>query len=139
MRIHIIGGSGAGKTYISKELSKSHKLSIVDLDKFEWVNINGISQKRDPKEKEKMLKESLKKDNIILEGVYYKWCNSSFKKCDYIFYLKTPLIIQQFRIIRRSIRRNLGLEKSYFKETFKSVMNLLKWNIKYNTKYKTER
>ena len=138
MRIHIIGGSGSGKTYISNKLKKDYHFSQLDLDKLEWVNKNGKTVKQELDIKKKKLKEELKKDNLIIEGVYYDWCTDSFKKCDYIFYLKVPLIKQEYRIIKRSIKRKLGIEKSFFKETFKSVTDLLKWNIKYNTKLKKE-
>ncbi len=138
MRIHILGPSGSGKTFLSTKLSNDLNLKIIDLDKIEWKNINNISIKRDNSEKEKLLFKELKKNNIIVEGVYYKWCDLSFKKSDYIFYVDTPIIKQQYRIIRRSIRRKIGKEKSYVKETFKSVYNLFVWNIKYNLKYKNE-
>ena len=138
MRIHIIGGSGSGKTFISKKIGELYKLQVIDLDKIEWVNINGISKKRNIKEKKQLLKEELKNNNIILEGVYFDWCEQSFEESDYIFFINTPLFIQQFRIIRRSIRRKLGIEQGHFKETLKSVIDLLKWNIKYNVKLKKD-
>ena len=138
MRIHIIGGSGSGKTYISNKLRNDYHFSQIDLDKLEWVNIKGKTVKQELSVKKKKLKELLKKDNVTIEGVYYNWCQDSFKKCNYIFYLKVPLIKQEYRIIKRSIKRKLGIEKSFFKETFKSVFDLLQWNIKYNTKLKSE-
>ena len=138
MKVHIIGGSGAGKTYISSKLGEKYGLEVIDLDKIEWVNINNVTKKRPLKDKDKLLKKELEKNNYIIEGVYYKWCDPSFNNSDYIFYLKSPLWLQQFRIIRRSLRRKLGLEKSYVKETFKSVMELLRWNIKYNCKLKKD-
>ena len=138
MRIHIIGGSGSGKTYISNQLRQKYKFNLVDLDKLEWVNINGKTVKRNQKEKKKLLKKELKKDNIVLEGVYYEWCEESFQTADYIFFLNVPIIKQEYQIIRRSIRRKIGLEKSFFKETIKSVYDLIKWNIKYNKELKKD-
>jgi adenylate kinase family enzyme len=138
MRIHIIGGSGSGKTFISNQLCQEYNYNLIDLDKLEWVNTDNGTVKRDVKEKKKLLKKELKKDNIILEGVYYNWCIKSFEQCDYIFYLNVPLLKQEYRIIRRSIRRKLGIEKSFFKETIKSIYDLMKWNIKYNTKLKKD-
>ena len=138
MRIHIIGGSGSGKTFISNQIQKDYHYDLIDLDKLEWVNVDGKTVKRDLDEKKKMLVRELKKDNILLEGVYYNWCEASFKKCDYIFFLNIPTIKQEYRILKRSIRRKLGIEKSYFKETFKSVYDLMKWNIKYNTSLKKD-
>ena len=67
---------------------------------------------------------------------YKRWCSKSFEKRDYIFFPDTLLLKQQYRILRRSIRRKLGIEKGHVKETLKSVKDLFLWDIKYNTEYK---
>ena len=138
MRIHIIGGSGSGKSYISNEIAKMYGLRVINLDNIEWDKSEYFSKKRSIEEKEKILKETVKEDNIIVEGVYYNWCNESFKVADYIFFINTKIFTQQKRIILRSIKRKLGIEKCNFKESLKSIRDLLKWNKKYNTVLKKE-
>lgn len=49
-----------------------------------------------------------------------------FEDADKIFVLDMPKRLYIYRIIKRSVKRKLGLEKGK-KETFKSVYNLLKW------------
>ena len=38
MKIHIIGGSGSGKTYLAENLSKKYGIRHYDLDDLQWDN-----------------------------------------------------------------------------------------------------
>ena len=73
-----------------------------------------------------MLQKILEKDDWIIEGIYYKWLEQSFKNADIIHILDLPKYIYKFRIIKRFIKRKLKLEAGK-KETLKSLLDLLKW------------
>lgn len=66
-----------------------------------------------------------------MKGVYYKWCKQCFADADKIYLLEVPRLTYRYRIIKRFIRRKLGLEKGK-KETLKSLKNLLKWADSYS-------
>lgn len=38
MKIHIIGGSGSGKTYLAEQLAKKYGIRHYDLDALQWDN-----------------------------------------------------------------------------------------------------
>ena len=65
-------------------------------------------------------------DEWIIEGVYYAWVQQSFDEADKIYVLDMPGYLYKSRIIMRSIKRKLGIQKGK-RETLKSVYNLLKW------------
>lgn len=131
MKIHIIGGSGSGKSYLAEKMSKKWKIPHYDLDQLQWDNeAKEYGVKMPIEKRDAMLKEILNMDQWIIEGVYYQWVQESFKKADRIYLMETPERICQFRIIRRFIRRKMGLEKGK-KETIKSLIELLKWNHKF--------
>lgn len=73
-----------------------------------------------------MLNDILQHSDWIIDGVYYAWVQKSFEDADVIYMLDMPKWLYRFRIIKRFIRRKVGLEKGK-KETLKSVYNLLKW------------
>ena len=132
MRIHIIGGSGSGKTFLAKQFSKELIIPHYDLDQLQWDNqAKEYGVKMPIEKRDAMLKEILNMDQWIIEGVYYQWVQESFKKADRIYLMETPEKICQFRIIKRFIRRKIGLEKGK-KETIKSLIELLKWNHKFH-------
>ena len=131
MKIHIIGCSGTGKTYLARKLSKKYNIQHYDLDDIQWDNsADGYGLKMSVNKREELLKQILIQESWIIEGVYYAWVTESFQRADVIYALDIPSYIYKYRIIMRFIKRKLGIEKGK-KETFKSVDNLLKWTNKY--------
>ena len=131
MKIHIIGCSGTGKTYLAKKLSKKYNIQHFDLDDIQWDNsADGYGLKMPVNKREELLKQILIQESWIIEGVYYAWVTESFQIADVIYVLDLPSYIYKYRIIIRFIKRKLGIEKGK-NETFKSVYNLLKWTNKY--------
>ena len=131
MKIHIIGGPGSGKTFLAEKLSKELGISHFDLDDLQWDNKSAsYGVKRSPGERDRLLNEVLSHNDWIIEGVYYSWCQQCFADADRIYVLNVPRYKYRYRIIRRFVRRKLGLEKGK-KENLKSLRELLKWADKY--------
>lgn len=127
MKIHIIGCSGSGKTYLAKALSQKYNIPHFDLDDVQWDNnAEGYGVKMPIEKRTALLNDILKYDSWIIEGVYYAWVGKCFEDADIIYVLDIPKRIYAYRIIKRTIKRKFGLEKGK-KETLKSVYNLLKW------------
>lgn len=72
---------------------------------------------------------------IILDLQYIRHtnpnCGRCFEDADKIYLLSIPKYQYRYRIIRRFIRRKLGIENGK-KETLKSLINLIKWADKYS-------
>ena len=131
MKIHIIGGPGSGKTFLAEKLSAQLGIPHYDLDALQWDNTSlSYGKKRDSLKRDALLREILQKDDWIIEGVYYAWCGQCFADADRIYLLSVPRYQYRYRIIRRFVRRKLGLEKGK-KETLKSLSDLLKWADKF--------
>ena len=112
MKIHIIGCSGTGKTYLAKKLSNKYNIPHYDLDNIHWDNSSekyGIKTKVE--KRDKLLQNILEKDSWIIEGIYYKWLEQSFKDADIIYILDLPKYIYKFRIIKRFIKRKSSFYK----------------------------
>ena len=127
MKIRIIGCSGSGKTYLAKRLSEKYNIPNFDLDDIQWDNSqNSYGIKMPIENRNRMLNDILQQPNWIIDGVYYAWVQKSFEDADIIYVLDMPKRLYRFRIIKRFVKRKIGLEKGK-KETLKSVYNLLKW------------
>ena len=127
MKIHIIGCSGSGKTYLAEYLSGKYNIPHFDLDDIQWDNEdNSYGKKRPAKIRDELLHKLLARDDWIIEGVYYAWVEQSFEEADMIYVLDLPKHVYITRIILRSIKRKLGIEHGK-KETLKSIVSLLKW------------
>ena len=118
MKIHIIGGPGSGKTYLANELSGNLGIPHFDLDELQWDNQSGdYGTKRDPNERDVLLDKILQQDDWIIEGVYYSWCKKCFEQADRIYLLSVPRHIYRYCIIRRFVRRKIGIQQN-------GIMNL---------------
>ena len=138
MKIFIIGGPGSGKTTLAKQLSEQYGISCYDLDDLFWNNTaKSYGTKRDPAERDALLDQLLSQENWIIEGVYYTWCGRCFAEADRIRFLNVPRRVYRRRIIRRFIRRKLGIEKGK-KETLRSLCDLLRWADRYREKNAAE-
>jgi adenylate kinase family enzyme len=133
MKIHIIGGSGSGKSYIATRLSARFELQVLDLDTIFWDQKETIpyATKAAPKERDLALATIIRQPNWIVEGVYYSWLLSSFQQADHILVLTTPLWLRQVRIVRRFLQRKLQ-PSPRIKESLRSLRQLLKWNASYD-------
>lgn len=127
MKIHIIGCSGSGKTFLAKKLSDKYHIPHFDLDDIQWDNNANFYGVKCPLEKKiEMLQKVCTNKDWIIEGVYYAWVQQSFEEADIIYVLDSPLFLCKVRIIWRFLKRKLGLEKGN-KESLKSLYNLLRW------------
>ncbi len=134
MKIRIIGCSGSGKTYLAKRLSEKYNIPHFDLDDIQWDNSqNSYGVKMPIEKRNQMLNDMLQQPDWIIDGVYYAWVQKSFEDADVIYVLDMPKWLYRFRIIKRFIKRRVGLEKGK-KETLKSVYNLLKWTDTFQNK-----
>ncbi len=131
MKIHIIGGPGSGKSFMAEKLSNQYGIPHYDLDELQWDNEAGdYGTKRDSQKRNELLQQLLKKEDWIIEGVYYAWCRQCFEDADTIFLLNVPRYKYRYRIIQRYLRRKIGLEKGK-RESLRSLSELLKWADKY--------
>jgi adenylate kinase family enzyme len=132
MKIHIIGGSGSGKTYIATRLAARFELPVLDLDTIFWdqKTTTPYSTKATPENRDATLAAVIRQPNWIVEGVYYSWLLSSFQQADHILVLTTPLWLRQIRIVRRFLLRKLKPTPRN-KESLHSLRQLLTWNHNY--------
>ncbi|MDF2885492.1 MAG: topology modulation protein [Clostridiaceae bacterium] len=134
-RIHIIGGPGSGKSYMANLISNQTNIKNYNLDDIFWNNsTNTFGIKADTKVRDMNLQKILLNNQWVIEGVYYGWLSASFDKADIIIVLKTNVYTRDWRIIKRFLMRNIGLETCNKRETLKGMVGLIKWNHNYDKK-----
>ena len=127
-RIHILGTSGSGKTYLSKKLSEKLKIKIYDLDDIFFIR--KYDKKRDIEKRKQLLKKIVKRKTWIIEGVYSTWVEESIKKSDLVIMLDPAYYVLAYRLILRFFKRKVRKNR----DTLKDLWMLLKFSKSYHNK-----
>lgn len=131
MKIHIIGCSGSGKTYLANAFSQKYGIPHLDLDDIFWDNREGAyGSKYPPEIRDQKLSEVLQSPGWVTEGVYYSWNRQCFADADVIYLLDIPKRIYLFRVVKRFLRRKIGLEPGK-SGNIRSLMSLIRWTEKF--------
>ena len=131
-RIHIIGGSGSGKSYVAAKLAKHFDVPAYDLDELFWDHaVTGYGLRANSEERDQRLAAIVSQNGWVIEGVYYQWLAPSFEAADIIVALTPSIWIRHGRIIRRFILRKLGVVPSKH-ESLADLWRLLRWSHAYD-------
>ena len=130
-KIHIIGGPGSGKTYISKKLSDVYNIPVFDLDSIFWDKKKREYVRTSDDYRSIEIERVLQNSSWVIEGVYYKGLSRSFEKSDLIIVLRTPLYLRQWRIFKRFIFRKLDFNHDK-QVTLSRFIEAVIWNHKYD-------
>ncbi|RCW39623.1 EutP/PduV family microcompartment system protein [Paenibacillus prosopidis] len=131
-KIHIIGSTGSGKTFLARKLSNQLNIPYFELDSVMWSSSVEFSGKNPPGKRDKLLEDIITKDQWIVEGIYYKWVSRSFEEDDIIIFLTPKPLNRAIKIITRFIKQRTGIEKANYKQTLKGLAEMLKWNQKFD-------
>ena len=131
-KIHIVGSSGSGKTFLSQELARKLSIPLYELDNIHWVNDGAQkSTERNEASRDALLSRILAQKSWIIEGVYYKWLADSFAQADIIIILNAPTFLRSYRILKRYLFSKLGLTTSN-DPTLKAAWENVMWGINYS-------
>ena len=131
-RIHIIGGSGSGKSYIAAKLAQRFDIPAHDLDELFWDRAAGrYGICADPSKRDQQFLDIVAQDGWIIEGVYYQWLTPSFDVADVIIALTPSVWIRHWRVVRRFILRKFGRFPSK-RESLADLWRLLRWSHAYD-------
>lgn len=130
-KIHLVGGPGSGKTFSSTKLQELTGLKAYNLDKVFWDQDEHTYIRSSEECRTEKLKTILSQESWIVEGVYYKWLADSFRDADLIIILNPPVLLRQWRIFKRFLKRKF-IEGQFRKETFASFMEMFWWNQKFD-------
>ena len=107
------------------------KLTAYDLDQIFWEQNENAYVRASEELRAKKLGRVLSQENWIIEGVYYKWLSGAFYDADLIVVLNPPVLLRQWRIFKRLLKRKFVLGQ-FRKESLASFMEMFWWNQKFD-------
>lgn len=97
-RVMIIGGPGAGKTWLAHLLSQQLALPVYSVDDAVWDSNGNIR----PAEKiDRLVREMAKQERWIIEGGNSRTYTDRAVRADLVVRLAPPLWLRMFRVLRR--------------------------------------
>lgn len=132
-RIYVIGGPGSGKSYAGEKLSQIFHIKSHNLDHIFWdKNDKNYGKKASKEQRKKGVKNILKNKSWIVEGSYTKeWVCPLISKADLIIVLNSNIFVRDLRIIRRFIKKKLGIVKGK-SPNLKTFLKFVIFNHRYN-------
>jgi len=138
MRIYVTGSVGSGKSTYARALSCATGFPCTHLDdvvyqpdrRAYWGN-----RKRPIPERDALFAAIMAREEWIIEDAGRACFEEGMSRADRILVLDYPLWLRQWRIIKRWVRQNLGLEKSAYRPRLKMLRLMLRWARSYDTDY----
>lgn len=135
MKIYIVGSVSSGKSTLARKLSQILEIPYQSLD--EVVHISDKShpfgnRKREIKERDNMFCSVIHQKEWIIEDTGRPCFEEGLKAADRIILLEIPPRIRNFRIIKRWIKQNLGIEQCIYKPRYEMLKCMLKWSKDYD-------
>lgn len=106
-RICIIGGSGTGKTTLSKNLGQVLNIPICHIDGLHHTENWGINNRE---ERDKKILDFTRKRKWIMDGTYSSTLKERIQKADFVIFLDYSLLSRLNGILKRYFK-NHGKEK----------------------------
>jgi len=105
-RIHIIGGTGSGKTTLARRLGTLLDAPFYDLDEIGYEG--GFGAKRSLDMRLADIERIVEQPAWVTEGGFIWWIDDLLRAADTIVWLDLPWRIRRWRIITRHIKADLA-------------------------------
>lgn len=108
-RVYIIGGPGAGKSTIAKQLAQQTGALVFNLDNHFWKS----GGPKSAEERQAEMANIMAHESWIAEGAYTDWADDLIQQADVVLWVEVPLLIAVWRIVTRHTRVSLSGNNSH--------------------------
>ncbi|HWQ57403.1 MAG TPA: DNA topology modulation protein FlaR [Clostridia bacterium] len=135
-KIYITGPVGAGKSTLARRLAKEFGFACCELDSVVYepdpTKPNG-NRKRTIAARDALLEAALSGGRWVAEDAGRAYFEHLMQRADSIILLEPPAAVRLWRIVRRWIRQNLGLEACGYTPDWGMLKLMFRWTRQYET------
>lgn len=136
MRLYIIGPVGSGKTTLARRISALTGVRCHHLDDVVYVadpTDPWGNRKRPPAERDALFAAILAAPDYIVEDAGRDCFVEAMAQADSVVLLEPPARVRCWRIVRRWVRQNLGLERCGYRPRPAMLRAMFRWTRNYET------
>ncbi|MDE6470182.1 MAG: hypothetical protein K2L19_04095 [Eubacterium sp.] len=130
MKLYITGSVGSGKSTLAEQISQITGVPCTHLDELihmpcsseKWGNI-----RRSDEEVDSEFNSIITLDHYVIEDNGRERFVDGMKSADKIIILDIPLKVRKYRIVKRWIRQNIGLESCIYKPKLFVLKSMFRW------------
>jgi len=126
-KIYIVGIVGSGKTTLSKKLSKKLGIKHFEVDNIAHKNTEIGRIKQSDEEQLNEFRRINEEKSWIIEGTFRPSCKFLLENADLIIFLDPSINVRKYRIVKRFVKQQIGLEKSHYKSDLGMLKAMFKW------------
>lgn len=136
-KIMITGGSGSGKTFLGKRLSRKRGIKLTSLDEiaYDFSKTMRFDHKRTLAERRKLLDKVLGRKRWIIEGGYFSEHGMIYDQADVIIFLRPSTITR----LANTLKRYFARMKQGKNEGFRNYLSLTAYNLSSINKWQKHR
>lgn len=123
-RIHIIGGAGAGKTTLARQIAARLGVSAYDLDEIAYEG--GAGPAISIAVRLQAVRRIATGDAWVTEGGYLGWVDALLETANVVVWLDLPFRIAAWRIVLRHVRSSLARTNRH--RGLRRLARFLRWN-----------
>lgn len=135
MKIYIVGAVSSGKTTLARKLSEKLNIRYQSLDEVVYIPDKSSpwgNRKRQLEERDNMFYSIIQQSMWIIEDTGRPCFVEGLKVADKIVFLEVPTWIRNYRIIKRWIKQQLGVEKCIYIPNINMLKCMLHWSKDYD-------
>ena len=121
MRTVIIGNSGSGKTWLSRQLGNQFGVPVVHLDEIFWL-AGGFDAKREPAEVAEIVSSETAAVKWIAEGVYGDLASEFLSAAQTLIWLDLPWPVCKLRLVARGSESKSHMNHAQTKDGLKALI-----------------
>lgn len=126
MKIHIIGGSGTGKSTLAKYISEKENIKWIDTDNYLWKD-DSFTVNNPIEIREKLYQSDMAScSSYVASGSIFSWCPKGFSDRDLLVFLSLDEEIRMDRLRNRETERN-GFNEMWGDENGRYTNDFLEW------------
>ncbi|MBT4126802.1 MAG: hypothetical protein HOE43_10450 [Chloroflexi bacterium] len=105
-KIYIAGGSGTGKTRLSRLIGEPTGYPVLELDSILWHHPD-TGERITPSERSSIVHNEAVKPSWIADGVYVNWVQELWREADLVIYISVGLRLMLWRVFWRHVKAEL--------------------------------